>query len=92
MEMQDLKATVAALATKMADIIAKVKRKKKLLDSGASTSIISDLSHLDPNTSFGRAEEPCGVETTNQSVMALSGSGLEGVFCDGATCRLISVS
>ena len=58
-------------------------------------SIISDFSHLDTNTPFCRAEEPHGVETANQSVMAISGSGticgLEGVVCDTATHSLISV-
>ena len=95
-ELADLKASVASLATLMADLIAKVKRKKKLLDSGANISIISDTSHLDPNTTFCRAEEPRGVETANQSVMAISGSGticgLEGALCDDAASSLISVS
>ena len=96
-EMQDLKATVASLATMKAALIAKVMRKKKkILDSGANMSIIFDLSHLDSNTPLCRAEEPGGVEMTNQSVMAISGSssisGLEGAFCDGATRSLISVS
>ena len=60
----------------MVDLIAnKVKRKKKLLHSGANISIISDISHLDHNASFCRAE----------SVMAISGSG---TFCgmEGALC------
>ena len=88
---------MASLATMMADLIAKViiKRKKKILDSGANMSIISDFSHLDLNTPFCRAEEPRGMETANQSVMAISGSGtisgLDGVLCEGAICSLISV-
>ena len=75
-EIANLTVTVASLATTMAAFIAKkVIQKKKLPDSGANISIISDISHLEPNTSFCRAEEPHGVETANQSVMAISGSG-----------------
>ena len=96
-EMVNLTATVASLATTMAACIAsKVKQKKKLLDSGANISIISDISHFDPNTSFCRAEEPRGVDTANQSGMAIFGSesicGMEGALCDKAASSLISVS
>ena len=44
--------------------------KKMLLDSGANISIVSSLSHLDPNTtpSFHRADKPSrNVETANNS-------------------------
>ena len=76
-EIRDLKVSVASLAAMMADLTAKViiKRKKTILDSGANISIISDFSHLDPNTPYCTAEEPRGVETANQSVIAISGSG-----------------
>ena len=53
----------------MTGIIAKVIHKEKLLDSGVNISIISDISHLDSNTSLCRAQEPRDVETANQSVM-----------------------
>ena len=77
MEMQDLIATVDSLATNMADLIAKViRKKKKISHSGANMIFMSDLSHFDSNTPFFRAEEPRGVKTANQSVMAISGSGL----------------
>ena len=86
-------AAIAATAAEVKEL--KARKKQQILDSGASMSLISDLSHLDPNTSFCRAEEPRGMETANQSVMAISGSGtisgLDGVDCEGAMCSLITV-
>ena len=84
-EIRDIKATVASLAAMIADIIAEliITRKNKILDSGASMSIISDLSHYDPSTPYCRAEEFGGLERANQSIMAISGSrtinDLEGI-------------
>ena len=65
--MQDLKATVASLATMMAALIAKVIKKEEDIDSGANMSVVSDLSHLDSNTPFCWAEEPGGVEMADKS-------------------------
>ena len=51
--MQELKITVATLATMMAGLIPKmIKKKKKTLDSGADMSVTSDLSHLDSKFKF----------------------------------------
>ena len=57
--------------------------KKKLLDLGANITIVSSLTHLDPNTTplFHSADKPLrNVETANNSKMPIQGQGkFEGV-------------
>ena len=82
------------LARKQAEI-----SKKKLLDSGANISIVSSLTHLDPNTNplFHSADKPLrNVETANNSKMPIQGQGkfegVNGVLCETATNSLLSLS
>ena len=92
---------VAALQLELEQLRAALKevnRKKRIfLDSGANTSIISDLSHTDPHssTSLCRAEEPRGVETANGSIMPIVGmgqiAGVTGVICPESSFSLVSV-
>ena len=72
--------------------------KKKLLDSGANISIVSNLSHSDSNTfpTFLRADKPSVVETANISTMTIQGQGqfigLNSVLCESANNSLLSAS
>jgi hypothetical protein len=68
------------------------------LDSGANVSILSNLSHLDPNSipKIRRADKPSGVETANNSTMEIAGEGqfegLDSVICPNASHNLLSIS
>ena len=74
-----------------------VKNKLKILDSGANTSIIADITHVDTNTVpfCCRAEDGAGVETASGAVMPITSRGvicgLEGPICPSATTSLLSV-
>ena len=62
---------------------------KKLLDSGANISIVSSLSHLDPDTtpSFHRVDKPFNsVETANNSTMKIDEVG-KFKNMDSAICQ-----
>ena len=71
--------------------------KTKILDSGANTCIIADITHVDTNTVplCRRAEDVAGVETASGVVMPITGRGiilgLEGPICLDATTTLLSV-
>ena len=73
-----------------------VKNKLKILDSGANTCIISDVTHVDTNTVpfCRRAEDGAGVETASGAVMPITSRGvicgLEGPICPSATTSLVS--
>ena len=75
-----------------------VKNKLQILDSGANTTIIADITHVDTNTvpKCRRAEDVAGVETASGVVMPINGRGivlgLEGPICEDATTTLLSVS
>ena len=52
--------------------------KLKTLDPGANVAVISDRCHLDTNTISirRRAEDASGVETADEAVMPITGSGI----------------
>ena len=51
--------------------------KNFFLDSGASHSVISHLSHVDTNTiPCRRDDKSSGVETANGAIMPISGDGI----------------
>ena len=73
--------------------------KKKLIASGANITIVSSLTHLDPNTTpiYHRADKPSRtVQTANNSTMAIQGQGkfegVNGVLCESASYSLLSTS
>ena len=95
-------AVIAANVAMSAEIVQlkealNVKNKLKILDSGANTSIIADITHVDTNTVpfCCRAEDGAGVETASGAVMPITSRGvicgLEGPICPSATTSLLSV-